>query len=125
MGRLRVRFVFNPGRVGSPMDKLGEFSSQTEKFLRSLSIDLGIDAKKGQWHALHFSDGSFEFDAELFVPISDAEAARGREALSMITGEHPLDACNKGIVGYSTVAEFARIGLPLDFDEKFRDIRLG
>jgi hypothetical protein len=120
MGQLRVRFVFNPGRVGSPMDKLGEFSSQTEKFLRSLSIDLGIETKKGQWLALHFADGSFEFDAELSVPVSDAEAARGREALSMITGEHPLDACNKGIVGHVTVAEFARIGRPLDFDEKFR-----
>jgi hypothetical protein len=120
MGRLRVRFVFNPGRVGSPMDKLGEFSCQTERFLRALSLDLGIETRKGQWLASHFADGSVEFDAELAAPVSDAEAARGREALFTITGEHPLEACNKGIIGYTTVAEFARIGRPLDPDDKFR-----
>jgi hypothetical protein len=101
------------------MDKLGEFSSQTERFLRSLALDLGIETKKGQWLARDFSDGSVEFDGELAVPVSDSDAERGREALAAITGEHPLDACNKGIVGYTTVAEFARIGRVLDPDEKF------
>jgi hypothetical protein len=119
MARLRVRLVFNPGRVGSPMDKLGEFSSQTERFLRALSLDLGIGTKKGEWLARNFGNGSVEFDGELPTAIPDAAAARGREALAMISGEHPLDACNKGLVGYTTIAEFARIGRILDPDEKF------
>jgi hypothetical protein len=119
MGRLRLRLIFNPGRIGSPIDKLGEFSSQTERFLRSLALDLGIAIKKGQWLAQHFTDGSVEFDVELAALVSDAEAERGREALAVITGEHPLDAYNRGFVGYTTVAEFARIGRSLEPDEKF------
>jgi hypothetical protein len=119
MARLRIRLVFNPGRVGSPMDKLGEFSSQTERFLRALSLDLGIETKKGEWLARNFGNGSVEFDGELQTAVSDAVAERGREALAMVSGEHPIDACNKGLVEFSTIAEFSKIGRVLDPDEKF------
>jgi hypothetical protein len=119
MARLRIRLQFNPGRVGSPMDKLGEFSSQTERFLRSLSLDLGIKIKKGDWLARNFSNGSVEFDGELATAIPDEIATRGREALAAIVGDQPLDAFNRGLVGYTTIAEFAKIGTVLDSDEKF------
>jgi hypothetical protein len=119
MARLRIRLVFNPGRIGSPMDKLGEYASQTERFLRSLTNDLGIDVSKGDWLARNFSNGSVEFDGELATALSDEDAERGREALAAISGDDPLSACSKGLVGYSTVAEFAKIGRPLDPDEKF------
>ena len=81
MARLRIRLVFNPGRIGAPMDKLGEFSSQTERFLRSLSFDLGIEARKGEWIAENFTNDSVSFDAEFAAPVPDEVAIRGREAL--------------------------------------------
>src|ERR1700737_2515547 len=93
MARLRIRLVFNPGRVGAPMDKLGEFSSQTERFLRAFSLDLGIAAKKGEWIAENFTNDSVSFDAEFAAPVPDEVASRGREALETITGSRPLDAC--------------------------------
>jgi hypothetical protein len=119
MARLRVRLRFNPGRVGSPMDKLGEFASQTEKFLRSLANDLGLQVAKGEWLAHNFSNDSVAFDGELATSVPDVIAARGREALDAITGDSPLDACNKGLVDYTTMAEFAKIGQIMDPDENF------
>jgi hypothetical protein len=118
MARLRVRVRFNPGRIGSPLDKLGEFASQMEKFLRALAADLGAGSKKGRWIAQHFGNESVSFDAEL-PGVTDSAAGRGREAFRTLTGDRPLDACNKGMIGYGTVAEFARIGKVLDRDEKF------
>lgn len=119
MARLRVRLRFNPGRTGTPMDKLGEFSSQTERFLRSLASDLGLPAKKGEWLASRFSNGSVEFDGEYPAAVPDAVVSRGQEALDLITGEEPLEAVNRGPVSYGTAAEFSRIGKIMDPDEKF------
>jgi hypothetical protein len=119
MARLRIRFRFNPGRVGSPMDKLGEFASQTEKFLRSLAIDLGLTARKGEWLAHSFSNDSVAFDGEFPMSVPDAIAARGREALEAITGDTPLDACNRELMDFTTMAEFAKIGQIMEPDDNF------
>jgi hypothetical protein len=119
VARLRVRLRFNPGRVGSPMDKLGEYASQTEKFLRSFCADLGVQARKGEWLARDFSNDSVAFDGELAHSVPDAVAMRGFEALVAISGDNPLGACDKGLVGYTTMAEFAKIGRIMDPDEHF------
>jgi hypothetical protein len=44
------------------MDKLGEFSSQTERFLGSLAIYLGLPIRKGEWLASKFSNESVAFE---------------------------------------------------------------
>lgn len=119
MARLRIRLRFNPGREGSPMDKLGEFSSQTEKFLRSLANDLGIVAKKGQWLAKNFTNESVAFDGEFADSVPDEIALKGLHAMELISGEEPLEACNRGVIGYGTITEFSRINKILDPDEKF------
>lgn len=119
MARLRVRLRFNPGRTGTPMDKLGEFSSQTERFLRSLAVDLDLPAKKGEWLASKFTNQSVAFDGEYPSPVPDAVLARGLEALSLITSDEPLSAVNNGLVSYGTAAAFSRISTIMDKDEVF------
>jgi hypothetical protein len=119
MARLRVRLRFNPGRTGTPMDKLGEFSSQTERFLRSLAVDLGLSAKKGQWLATKFTNDSVAFDGEYPDAVSDAVFERSQEALDLISGDQPLSAVSRGAISYRTAAEFSRIGRLMDPDEKF------
>lgn len=119
MARLRVRFRFNPGRTGAPMDKLGDFASQTERFLRSLARDLGVPAKKGGWLALEFTNDSVAFDGQLSEAVPAAVVARGNEALELITGDDPIAACDKGLIDYTTAAEFSKVGLVLDADERF------
>lgn len=119
MARLKIRIRFNPGRTGAPMDRLGEFTSQTEKFLRSLAADLGVDAKKGLWLASQFSNESVGFDSEFADAMRDAEAVKGIEALEVILGENTLAAIERGLVSYGTVAEFSRIGKALAPDDYF------
>lgn len=119
MARLKLRIRFNPGRTGAPMDRLGEFATQTEKFLRSLTADLGVAAKKGHWLATNFGNESVGFDTEFADALQDAEAIKGIEALELILGENTLTAIERGIVSYGTVAEFSRIGKSLSADDHF------
>lgn len=119
MARLRVRFKFNPGRKGAPLDKLGEFAEQTEKFLRSLASDLHLDAKKGEWIGDNFADGSFEGDAEYGGAITESARDDGVAALEIIFGDDPLKACNTGLVRPVTIGEYAKIGEVLSPGDHF------
>jgi hypothetical protein len=119
MANLRIRLRFNPGRLGSPMDKLGEFATQTERFLRSLSADLGVDAQKGKWLARNFTNESVAFDGEYSDSVDDNAALKAESALRALSGDSPIEACNVGLVGYGTLSEFAKIGKVLDADEVF------
>lgn len=119
MAVLKVRLRFNPGRAGSPMDKLGEFASQAERFLRSLAADLGVDAKKGRWLAHTFTNDSVAFDGEYSEPVDDAIFAKGDQALTMISSDDPFVAHNDGVLTQKTLSEFARLGSVLDPDEHF------
>lgn len=119
MARLKLRIRFNPGRTGAPMDRLGEFATQTEKFLRSLAADLGVVSKKGHWLATNFGNESVGFDSEFADALQEAEAIKGVEALELILGEHTLSAIERGIVSYGTIAEFSRIGKSLSPDDHF------
>ena len=119
MANLRIRLRFNPGRVGSPMGKLGEFSTQMERFLRSLSADLGIDAQRGKWLAKNFTNESVAFDGEYADFVDDAISQKALAALEGLSGPSPLGAFNSGYVGYSTLAEFAKVGKLLDPDEVY------
>jgi len=119
MARLRVKFRFNPGRHGAPMDRLGEFTSQAEKFLRSLASDLGLEAKKGEWLASNFRNESFGCDGEYGGALTDAARERGIAALNGVFGTDPMSICNSGLISHVTLAEFAKIGEVLSPDEYF------
>lgn len=119
MSRLKLRIRFNPGRTGAPLDRLGEFTAQVERFLRSLATDLGVQSKKGLWLASQFSNESVGFDSEFAEAIREAQAVTGIEALETILGENTLAAIERGLVSYGTVAEFSRIGKALAPDDYF------
>lgn len=119
MARFRVRLRINPGRTGTPLDKLGEFAIQSEKFLRSLANDLEIPVKKGELLALRFTNESIAWDNEYAGSVSDAVVNKGREAIRALASVDPLSASNRGLVTYSTLAEFSRLGKSMDPDEKF------
>lgn len=101
------------------MDKLGEFASQMEKFLRSLVVDLGIDAKKGAWLAQNFTNESVAFDSEFSEVVNPAVAIRAESALTVLTGDEPIDARNRGMVSFDTITEFSKVSKILDADEFF------
>lgn len=119
MANLRVRLRFNPGRDGSPMDKLGEFATQMERFLRSLASDHGVSGGKGKWVARNFTNESVAFDSEYSDSVDSAAALKAMAALRSLSGESPIDAFNTGLVGHGTLSEFSKIGRVLDADEIF------
>jgi hypothetical protein len=119
MAQLRVRFRFNPGGTGAPMDKLGSFAVQTEKFLRSLTRDLGLPAVQGLWLARNFTNESVAFDSEYADAVPEPAALRGNKALELLTGHNPLEACDRQFVGFRTALEFAEIGKSLKPSEQF------
>ncbi|GEM_PF-1629038 len=119
MASLKIRLRFNPGRTKAPMDKLGGFASQAEKFLRALAADLGVDVKKGKWLAHTFTNESVAFDGEYSEPVDDTVVTKGNEALLIMSGADPLAACNDGRVSSRTMGEFAKLGTLLDPDEHF------
>jgi hypothetical protein len=119
MAQLRVRFRFNPGGSGAPIDRLGNFTVQTEKFLRSLAHDLGLSVERGQWLARNFSNESVAFDSEYADLVPEPAALRGNKALELLTGENPLEACDRRFVGFRTALEFAEMGKALKPHEQF------
>ena len=119
MAKLRFRLRFNPGRDGTPLDKLGEFAIQTEKFLRSFAADLGVSIDKGEWIANDFKNESVSYNAEYARPVNQSITEAGLIAIDALTGPDPIGACSRGAFGYTTLAEFSRIGKTMDPDEKF------
>lgn len=118
MATLKIRFRFNPGRVGSPMDKLGAFAAQTDRFLRALCADVGI-ATPGKWLAQDFSNESVAFDGVYSEDVPDGAYIHAAAALDALSGADPLEACNRGLVGFGTASEFSRIGSLIDPDEVY------
>jgi hypothetical protein len=119
MARLRLRLRFNPGRSGGPIDRLGEFASQTDKFLRSFSKDIGAPSRKGEWIAQNFTNESIAFDIEWAGSVAPAIQSQGLFALKELTSNNPINACNKGYVSHGTMAEYSRLSKALDPDEHF------
>jgi hypothetical protein len=120
MALLRARFKFNPGRHGAPLDRLGEFTAQAEKFLRSMAADVGVSPKKGDWLALNFKNSSVEFTAEYAKSLSDELAMKGQMAIDAVASESPMEAYNSGLVSVGTLAEFSKLSKSMQQDEYFQ-----
>lgn len=119
MSHLKLRLRFNPGREGTPLDKLGDFATQTEKFLRSFASDLGVTVVKGEWLAKEFRNESTSWDTLYVHPVDDEVTKSGLALLDALTGSDPLGACSAGAFSYTTLLEFSKIGRGMDPDEVY------
>lgn len=119
MPHLKLRLRFNPGREGTPLDKLGDFATQAEKFLRSFAADLGVTVQKGEWLAKDFRNESTSWDT-LYVETVDEKVIRdGVRVIDALTGPDPYAASSAGTFSYSTLLEFSKIGKGMDPDEVY------
>lgn len=118
MARLKVRFVFNRGRHGAPMAKLGKISEQAERFLRSLAADTQIETKPSEWLAANFANGSVEYDAEFHGDVNSGAAQAFVRAMEFMADYDPEAEGLNGIVSPTTALEYARIGTLIDPDEE-------
>jgi hypothetical protein len=69
MPRVRVSIEISRGRIGVPLQKLGEIVRETETFLKMLAEDVELPGDKRQWLGLDFQSGSLKFVAEYATPV--------------------------------------------------------
>jgi hypothetical protein len=117
MARIKVRFELNKGRIGAPMSKLGDISKQAERFLRSLAVDLKIDAKAEEWLAVNFRNSSVSYDAEFQREITPADVDAFNRNLEFLADYDPDSEGPSGLVSQATALEFARLGTFIAPDE--------
>ncbi|MFI5015266.1 MAG: hypothetical protein ACHQAY_23270 [Hyphomicrobiales bacterium] len=117
MARIRVRFELNKGRTGAPLAKLGKIAEQAEKFLKALAAEISIEQRAGDWLAVNFKNGSVSYDAEFQGEVSAGQAMLFNKHLEFVADYDPEREGPNGLVGPSTIAEFARMGSLIDPDE--------
>lgn len=117
MAQIKLRIEMNKGRKGAPLEKLGDVAKQIERFLRSLGGDLKLDAKKGEWLAEKFRNGSVSYDAAYQIEVPDAQLRHFNQCIEFITDYDPDTESPNGLVSDATLLEYGRIGSKIDPDE--------
>lgn len=117
MAQLRLRIEMNKGRLGAPLEKLGAVAAQLQRFLRSLSNDLGLGGASGDWLAMDFQNGSVCWNAALAGDVPEVTVRAFNDRILFIADFDPETDGTNGLVSDSTLAEYGRIGEALDPDE--------
>lgn len=117
MAQIKLRIELNRGRVGAPLEKLGDVARQLEKFLRAISADLKLEVRKGEWLAVNFKNGSVSYDAALQADVSDGAFREFNRAVEFVADFDPDTEGTNGIVSDATLMEYGRIGQYIDPDE--------
>lgn len=112
MARLRVKVELNKGRVGIPLRKLHQVVEETERFLRMLAEDAGIDPEQGQWLGLDFESGSLKFNAEYIGKVIQKTVRSFNTAFDDVRRGKPVQR-----VRVATRYQYAKIAEALDEDE--------
>lgn len=118
MAKPRIRLVINKGRYGAPLGKIGLIQTQTDKFLRAISVDCGVPAKPGERLGSEFENSSLMFDVSDQGAV-DAGIAQVFERKMEVLADFDSgrDGLN-GIIRESTALEYAKIGRLIDPDEE-------
>ena len=124
MATLKIRIELHRPAKGVEMSKLAELAAESQKFLRMVAEDAGVDPNAGTWVAEDFYNQGVGFDAEYQLADVDAEqvasyinalegiAAAQRETNWSVKGVRPLTVLQSAKL--ATVAESGeaiRIGL--------------
>lgn len=120
MAELRIRLEINRGDQGINLNTLASVAAESQRFLRMVGEDVGIDS--AIWDAGDFQNGSISFSVE-----SRGEADEEQVRLYSRTIEHILDydpfstlADQPRGVRNETLTQFARITSALQPDESMR-----
>ncbi len=117
MAQIKLRIELNKGRVGAPMEKLGEITRQLEKFLRSLAQDMRLEVKRGEWLALNFKNGSVAWDAAYQAEVPDSKLRQFNQCVEFVTDYDPDAEGINGLVSDATLLEYGKLGERIDPDE--------
>ena len=120
---IKIKFMFNEGREGSPLEKLSQISGEIEMFLRYLCKDIGISSDKGRWVATNFENGSGSvcFDTKYLGSVAEKDKHCFLDNLLYITDFKPEIYRNGASdVQLETISQFYKITKPIEFDERIK-----
>ena len=117
MAQIKIRIELNKGRMGAPLEKLGDISRQMEKFLRALTADLNLEVKKSEWLAVNFKNGSVSYDASFQHEVTDSTFRHFNRCIEFVTDFDPETDGSNGLVSDATLLEYGRLGEHIDPDE--------
>lgn len=115
--RLRFRVELNPGGDGVSMAKLASVTLETEKFLKLLISDLGVEDQAGNWIAKDFDNNSVDYTSEYVGLVNQIDADNFDSALLYVTDEN-IDLTQLPVrIRPATIAQYSNIAQKIDNDE--------
>lgn len=117
MAGIKIRLVLNSGRNGAPLRRLGGVSTQTERFLRALAVDSGIDGEQAEWVATGLGGPPLRLDVECRGAVDPGAARRFLDSFEAVASIDPDEGWSNRSVRRETVNEYARIGKAIGRDE--------
>jgi len=121
MAELRIRIELQRPRKGIEMSKLAKLAEESQKFLRMVAEDTGVNPDEGAWVAVDFYNQGIGFDAEYqFAEVDVDQVATYVHAVDAIaTVEREAKWSVRGIRG-ATILQSARLATIADEDETVR-----
>jgi hypothetical protein len=118
MANIKIRVSLAKGRVGIPLEKLGDVVSETQRFLKLLCRDVGISVAKGEWIASNFENNSVDFDSSYVGKYEEKKVLEFNNAMRYVTSQEPGKQITYGIVSNDTLLQYSNIAKPIDPDEQ-------
>lgn len=121
MALLKIRIELQRPRRGIEIPKLAKLAEETQKFLRSVAEDVGIDPSQGIWVAQDFYEQGVGFDAEYQASdIDDPQVQAYEHVVDEIVSIGPEKNYTIRGVRPQTLIQSARMAMLAGEDEVLR-----
>lgn len=119
MDEIKIRILLNKGRVGIPVDKLGNIAGETLRFLKLLIRDVGIIGGQGDWIAKNFENSSLAFDNTYIGKYQQEQRDKFNVGMLYVSsfGQDIDNRPANGFVSNETILQYAKIANHIDTDE--------
>jgi hypothetical protein len=118
MDEIKIRIQLNKGRIGIPLDKLGNIANETLKFLKLMVRDVGISSPEGNWIAQNFENGSLSYD-NIYSKICEKEQiSQFNKGMEDVTSLGQGIIISNGFVSNETLLQYTNIAKYIEVDEK-------
>jgi hypothetical protein len=117
MNEIKIRILLNKGRVGIPLDKLGNITGETLRYLKLLIRDVGVSNTKGDWIAENFENGSLAYDSAYVGNYTPEQKDRFNTGMLYVSTLGQGEKQPNGFVSNETILQYAKIANHIDPDE--------
>jgi hypothetical protein len=117
MDEIKIRILLNKGRVGIPLDKLGNIAGETLRFLKLLIRDVGISNAQGDWIAKNFENSSLAYDSAYVGNYQQEQRDKFNLGMMYVSSFGQDIKPSNGFVSNETILQYAKIANHIDPDE--------